>query len=1327
MGLSDDFLGSAAKAGVQAGVKAVTGNILNSAGKALFESISPELSSLLFGGSDRIDAQLILDSIKDLNSALTQSLEDILGVVEAQDYADIESIVEEAISAYNVWSSNELSIKVNDPVMLEVSRDLNRARLRIQKLVETENELVDNSDVRLRFLELLELNITASQISQMAVQAHYGALDIGSAYKDYKDANPGSVETFDSWFDALSDEELEGITGDLPDAIEQSRKEIYSSAINFYNGIAGIGNIPGQDFVQRFVENNFTPIVYQEAIFTGDPANYNRGSVFVNDESFWEVPQGGRSILDGQRWYYYVDVASQDSLKGRASDRLFDFPGSSWLSEVEGNPADSKDNRFWILSPKNSSSTQQSDFYYLGSFDGYDIQFRDGEDIYDLHKELVEGYLVKQYYAPTALVLDEMYAELKEGELRPRNNWDIAIDEYDALKLRLAEGDSLYQTLTLNIEQVQALDEDGFGPGSPNFYAKMKIGEQDFTRKSSRQKADTDFSPVDVSSLSEWSLSYDYFDLMDEEWLPIDIELFEEDGFLNPDDRLDISEDTSERTLHLEYNVRTGELRNSKNQTSLLGENGRFYSEGDNETELTEGDFDRDGDKEIGPSDKAGIWFTIDSGFPGSVSSTGALSLKFGYGISNDFSINHISGLAGSELIEVLGNGYKQKFGPETSQGAFNLIKGLSSYGNDQILFDGVLTAVHIDGNLGNDIIQIVNTPIGLAQGSVLSGGGGNDTLASGSGDDELSGDAGDDFLDGGTGRDRLSGGIGDDTFVVDHEEEVVIENIDEGTDTVQSYIPYVLGNNVENLTLLGSNANNGTGNALDNLMQGNDADNVLSALAGDDTIQAGDGDDILEGGDGDDTLSGGEGADHLKGGKGFDIADYEGASSGVTMHLGYGRGAFGEAKGDIYESIDGVILSNFDDRGVGSSGEDFFMGRDGDDFVDGRSGDDQLLGETGHDILEGGDGDDTLDGGKDDDFLHGDKGNDQLIGGEGHDYLEGADGNDTLQGGSGQDWIESGAGDDVVEGNTGEDTLSGGSGKDRFIIRRGDGVNNILDFGGIGTGTNPSAVTLDEADILQFEGEGLTARNMLLAQTNEDLVISFEGIDDTTVILRNFRLEDLDNIGRGPETTSKKGNVIFASEASTTGTEFSVEFEDVFDVFNADWQREKVLNRNTVTILNELDNQTSGLEGSDDVINALGGNDILDGLSGSDFLRGDAGNDLLMGGIGDDILQGGIGADTFAFTEENHGVDTLTDFNSAEGDVIQISAIGFKEELSLGVLSDEYFSLGVSSDANDYFIYNQSTGILSFDVDGFGPVEATQTARIGSGTSLSQEDIIIV
>jgi serralysin len=157
-------------------------------------------------------------------------------------------------------------------------------------------------------------------------------------------------------------------------------------------------------------------------------------------------------------------------------------------------------------------------------------------------------------------------------------------------------------------------------------------------------------------------------------------------------------------------------------------------------------------------------------------------------------------------------------------------------------------------------------------------------------GNDRITGGAGNDIIDGGAGNDTMAGGLGDDSYTVDSSTDVVIEAINAGNDTVSASASYTLGDNIENLTLTGSDAINGTGNGLNNIMTGNAANNYLYAgdgndqvngLAGDDYLYGEAGDDLLNGGEGqdwmvgdlgDDVLSGGVGNDRVLGGAGNDI-----------------------------------------------------------------------------------------------------------------------------------------------------------------------------------------------------------------------------------------------------------------------------------------------------------------------------------------------------------------------------------------------------------------------------------------------------------------------
>lgn len=271
-----------------------------------------------------------------------------------------------------------------------------------------------------------------------------------------------------------------------------------------------------------------------------------------------------------------------------------------------------------------------------------------------------------------------------------------------------------------------------------------------------------------------------------------------------------------------------------------------------------------------------------------------------------------------------------------------------------------------------------------------------------------------------------------------------------------------------------------------------------------------------------------------------------------------------------------------------------------------------------------------------------------------------------------------------------------------------------IVNFTGVGTGTNPSPATIAEVDTLKFTGRGLVARNLLLTQQGSDLVVSFDGVAGTQVILKNFELEDLDNLRRKTGAAVDLGNILFDGQN---------QIQDSFDVFNRGWNREQIFNRNSVTFLNDLDNKTRGFEHSNDVINAQGGNDYVYGLSGDDILRGGEGADWLDGGAGNDILTGNAGADRFvfssyqSFTKANLGVDTITDFNALAGDKIVLSKGTFTALNSAigGALSASDFAIvnaptnGSAGNLAAKIIYNQGTGDLIYNAN-------SSTTGLGGG-----------
>jgi len=110
---------------------------------------------------------------------------------------------------------------------------------------------------------------------------------------------------------------------------------------------------------------------------------------------------------------------------------------------------------------------------------------------------------------------------------------------------------------------------------------------------------------------------------------------------------------------------------------------------------------------------------------------------------------------------------------------------------------------------------------------------------------------------------DHFTGGAGNDSFVVDNVSDTVVEAAGGGTDTVKSSVSFTLGDNVENLTLTGTSALNGTGNALANVLTGNSGANALVGDGGNDRLDGKAGDDVLVGGTGNDTYVFGRGYGH--------------------------------------------------------------------------------------------------------------------------------------------------------------------------------------------------------------------------------------------------------------------------------------------------------------------------------------------------------------------------------------------------------------------------------------------------------------------------------
>ncbi|QRF68047.1 beta strand repeat-containing protein [Ponticoccus alexandrii] len=397
-----------------------------------------------------------------------------------------------------------------------------------------------------------------------------------------------------------------------------------------------------------------------------------------------------------------------------------------------------------------------------------------------------------------------------------------------------------------------------------------------------------------------------------------------------------------------------------------------------------------------------------------------------------------------------------------------------------------------------------------------LSGSRFNDQL---SGDDNaqvLTGSFGDDLLRGRGGADRLYGGEGSDTASYS----------DAGTAVNVSLLTgYTSGADAAGDTFF--SIENLEGSRHDDVLNGSNEANILRGLGGADT---------LRGYDGDDVLIGGAGGDDLQGGAGFDTASYASSGAGVNVSLLTGYSAGGDAAGDSFISIEGLVGSRFDDILNGSDGDNILEGGRGADVLRGYGGSDTASyaasegyvnislatgfaggGSGSHAIGDTFQSIENLIGSKFDDILNGSAADNILEGGAGADILRGYAGSDTVSyaasagfvnislatgyagGGAGShaigdsfESIENVIGsrfDDIISGTSGVNTIMAGQGNDqirgyggadRFVFGDGFGTDMILDY-------------QDGLDLLVFEGHSSVSgfADISVADVGQDVRIS--------------------------------------------------------------------------------------------------------------------------------------------------------------------------------------------------------------------------------------------
>ena len=537
--------------------------------------------------------------------------------------------------------------------------------------------------------------------------------------------------------------------------------------------------------------------------------------------------------------------------------------------------------------------------------------------------------------------------------------------------------------------------------------------------------------------------------------------------------------------------------------------------------------------------------------------------------------------------------------------------------GNDTYIVDNIGDVVIEANNQGTDNVQAsVNYTLAanienLALiGAALIGTG--NTL-----NNTITGNSANNTLNGGAGIDTLIGGLGNDTYIVDNAGDVVTELAGGGIDSVQASASYVLGANIENLTLTGIANINGTGNALDNNITGNSGNNILN------------------GGAGSDTLNGGAGIDSLIGGTGNDTYIVDNAGDVITELVGEGTDTAQASASYTLgaTNIENLVLTGSANiNGTGNALDNVITGNSGNNILNGGAGNDTLIGGLGIDTMIGGTGNDT--------FIVDNVGDVVTeAAGAGIDtaqasvsYVIGANVENLVltgvaaingTGNATNNTITGNSGNNILDGAAGEDTLIGGLGDDTYIVDNagdviteaaGEGADTVQTSSSYTLGANIENLMLTGA--ANINGTGNTLDNVITGNSGNNILDGAAGADtligeagnDTYIVDINDVI--IEAVGGGIDTV----------QASTDYTLGNTEIENL-----------TLIGAASVGTGNTLNNIITG--------NAL--DNVLDGAAGNDTLNGGGGSDILIGDFGDDTY---IVNDTLALIVEgiNEGVDTV-------------------------------------------------------------------------------------
>jgi trimeric autotransporter adhesin len=667
---------------------------------------------------------------------------------------------------------------------------------------------------------------------------------------------------------------------------------------------------------------------------------------------------------------------------------------------------------------------------------------------------------------------------------------------------------------------------------------------------------------------------------------------------------------------------------------------------------------------------------------------------------------NPIDGTGNSESNLLIGNTAANRLygsgGNDTLDGGAGADSLTGSVGDDTYIVDSSSDVVTELANQGLDTVEtnITLTLAGNVERLVLTGtaaiNGTGNALAN-----VLTGNAAANTLSGAAGADTMIGGAGDDSYTVDNAGDVINEAASEGIDQVNASANHTLADNVEHLTLTGTAAFNGSGNALNNRLTGNSGNNNLNGGAGNDTLDGGAGNDTMIGGAGDDTFvvnaagdvvteEANEGTDMVQSSATFTLgANIENLTlTGTTAINGNGNTQANTLRGNsAANTLDGGTGA---DTLLGGAGNDIYVVENAVDVVTELSGEgtDRIdssisytlgaelenltltgtaaINATGNALVN------TLSGNAAANTLDGGLGNDSMVGGAGDDtYVVDSASDITTEGaGAGTDLVLSslnwtlganlenltltatanlsGTGNtlaNTLRGNAGANALNGGTGNDTMIGGAGDDIYTVDSSSDVIT-----ELASEGADSVNSSATYILAANIEHLTLTGTTVINGTGNTLDNRLTGNSANNSLTG-GAGNDTIDGgTGNDTMVGGAGNDSYVVNVSTDVVTELANEGI--DTVQSAVTLTVAANVENLTlTGTTAINGTGNALA--NVLVGNSAVNTLTGGDGNDTLDGGAGNDSLVGGLGNDTYVVDSAS---DSITEAASAGTDTVQSS-----------------------------------------------------------------------